>query len=175
MKALITSTGQIGPFNNISALSDRWSCDGTEYQFSVIGEATVGVWVQPPPSASVIAQSVKEVDSKIKIERDKRIQTGGYKVGTKWFHSDTFSRTQQMGLVMLGANIPPNTPWKTMDGSFVIMTQTLANQIFGAAALSDIAIFTTAETHRANLSASSSPSLYNFMAGWPQSYEESLG
>ena len=104
---------------------------------------------------------------RIKAERDRRIQDGGYKVGTKWYHSDTFSRTQQMGLVMMGANIPANTPWKTMDGSFVVMTQTLAGQIFGAAAASDIAIFSAAETHRAAMEASADPAAYDFTGGWP--------
>jgi Domain of unknown function (DUF4376) len=107
---------------------------------------------------------------RIKTERDRRIQNGGYKVGTKWYHSDTFSRTQQMGLVMLGANIPANTPWKTMDGSFVVMTQTLAGQIFGTAAASDIAIFTAAETHKAAMEASADPAAYDCSGGWPAIY-----
>jgi hypothetical protein len=109
---------------------------------------------------------------KIKAERDRRIQNGGYNVGTKWYHSDTFSRTQQMGLVMMGASIPANTPWKTMDGSFAVMTQTLAGQIFGTAAASDIAIFTAAETHNAAMRASATPHTYNYLTGWPTAYGE---
>ena len=81
----------------------------------------------------------------IKAERDKRIQTGGYQAAGKWFHSDTFSRTQQMGLVMMGAGIPGGLQWKTMDGTFVTMTQTLAGQVFAAAAASDAALFARAE------------------------------
>lgn len=108
----------------------------------------------------------------IKIERDRRIQSGGYKVGTKWFHSDTFSRTQQMGLVMLGGNIPANTPWKTMDGTTVTMTQTLAGQIFAAAAASDIAIFAAAETHKAAMEAAADPAAYDFSGGWPTVFGE---
>ena len=81
----------------------------------------------------------------IRQERDRRTQTGGYQVAGKWFHSDTFSRTQQMGLVMMGAGIPNGLQWKTMDGSFVAMTQTLAGQVFAAAAASDAALFARAE------------------------------
>jgi hypothetical protein len=77
-----------------------------------------------------------------------------------------------MGLVMLGANIPANTPWKTMDGSFVIMTQSLANQVFGTAAMSDIAIFSAAEVHRQ--ASITNPVGYDYLSGWPQSYAESL-
>jgi hypothetical protein len=119
-----------------------------------------------------IIPSVEAIWLKIKTERDRRIQNGGYKVGTKWYHSDTFSRTQQMGLVMMGANIPANTPWKTMDGTFVVMTQTLAGQIFGTAAASDIAIFTAAETHNAAMRASATPHTYNYLTGWPTAYGE---
>lgn len=106
----------------------------------------------------------------IKAERDRRIQTGGYEVGTKWFHSDTFSRTQQMGLVMLGASIPAGTQWKTMDGSFVTMTQTLAAQIFAAGAASDIAIFTNAQLHRTAMEALADPTGYDFSTGWPAAF-----
>lgn len=108
----------------------------------------------------------------IKAERDSRIQQGGYKVGAKWYHSDTFSRTQQMGLVMLGANIPAGTQWKTMDGSFITMTQTIAGQIFATAAASDMAIFAAAETHRVAMEASADPASYDLTTGWPKAFGE---
>ena len=108
----------------------------------------------------------------IKTERDRRIQQGGYKVGAKWYHSDTFSRTQQMGLVMLGANIQANLQWKTMDGSFVTMTQQLAGQVLAAAAASDQAIFAAAEAHRQAMEASADPAAYDFSTGWPKVFGE---
>ena len=89
----------------------------------------------------------------IKRERDRRTQQGGYQVAGKWYHSDTFSRTQQMGLVMMGAGIPGGLQWKTMDGSFVTMTQTLASQVFSAAAASDAALFARAEQIKAAMEA----------------------
>mgnify|MGYP000747628215 CR=1 FL=1 len=103
----------------------------------------------------------------IKAERDRRIQEQGYVAGGKRFHGDTFSRTQQMGLVMLGASIPPGLQWKTMDGSFVAMTQTLAQQVFAAAAASDIALFGHAEALRAQVNAAEDPSSVDITAGWP--------
>lgn len=142
---------------------------GATYDFSADG--TLVVTPAPIPSAAEV--KTKAVAAKwetIKAERDHRTQTGGYKVGTKWFHSDTFSRTQQMGLVMLGANIPANTPWKTMDGTTVTMTQTLAGQIFAAAAANDIAIFAAAETHKAAMEASADPASYDFSGGWPATF-----
>ena len=107
----------------------------------------------------------------IKVERDKRIQTGGYQAAGKWFHSDTFSRTQQMGLVMMGAGIPGGLQWKTMDGSFVTMTQTLAGQVFAAAAASDAAIFARAEQIKATMEAD--PAAFDLAAhAWPAVFGE---
>jgi hypothetical protein len=108
----------------------------------------------------------------IKAERDRRTSTGGYKVGTDWFHSDTTSRIQQIGLVMMGAGIPANTYWKTMSGSFVVMTQTLAGQIFTAAATSDLTIFSVAEQKKAAMLASADPANYDYLTGWPLIYGE---
>lgn len=104
--------------------------------------------------------------SAIKSERDRRTQAGGYLTGGKWYHSDTFSRTQQLGLVLLGASVPP-VDWKTMDGTFVAMTQTLAGQIFAAAAASDMALFVYAQTLKAQVDAAVDPASINIMAGWP--------
>jgi hypothetical protein len=118
-------------------------------------------------AAVKLAQAKELMWERIKAERDRRKLEGGYTSGGKWFHSDTFSRTQQIGLVMLGSNIPANTPWKTMDGSFVTMTQTLANQVFGAAAAQDLATFAAAEGHKAAMQASADPMAYNFSDGWP--------
>jgi len=106
----------------------------------------------------------------IKAERDRRTETGGYKVGTKWFHSDQKSRSQQLGLVLLGANIPANLQWKTMDGSFVTMTAALAQQVLGAAAASDQAIFAAAEAHKAAMEASADPASYDFSGDWPATF-----
>lgn len=108
---------------------------------------------------------------KIKAERDRRKLTGGYQAAGKWFHSDAFSRSQQLGLVALDTNMPAGIQWKTMDGSFVGMTPTLAQQILSAAAGNDIAIFTAAENHKVAMEASANPSSYDFSTGWPAMYQ----
>lgn len=109
---------------------------------------------------------------KIKAERDHRTESGGYKVNDKWFHSDQVSRTQQLGLVLMGNNFPENLQWKTMDGSFITMTSTLAQQILAAAAISDQTIFANAEIHRAAMEISDNPMEYDYSAGWPTMYSD---
>lgn len=144
----------------------------TEKQFSerfdlrfVDGKLTIDPFVIP-----IDQIKVRQWDA-IKTERDRR-KAGGVKVGAKWFHSDDGSRIQQMGLVMMGASIPANLQWKTMDGSFITMTQALASQVFQAVAASDQAIFTAAETHRVAMEASADPASYDYSGGWPKIYGE---
>lgn len=103
---------------------------------------------------------------RIKAHRELLKSSGTLAAG-KWFHSDADSRIQQIGLTMMGASIPAGLQWKTMDGSFVTMTPTLAGQIFQAMAGGDAAIFQAAETHRAAMMASLDPSAYDFSSGWP--------
>ncbi len=124
----------------------------------------------PDPVESVTEVKARKWEA-IKAERDRR-KAGGVKVGTKWFHSDDGSRIQQTGLVMMGASIPANLQWKTMDGSFITMTQTLASQVFQAVAAGDQAIFAAAETHRVAMEASADPASYDYSTGWPAIFGE---
>jgi hypothetical protein len=117
----------------------------------------------PPPDLSPLTSKIKSI-------RDYKAQNGGYQVAGKWYHSDVFSRSQQIGLVILGPNIPPNLQWKTMDGSFVLMTQVLAGQIFAAAATQDAAMFAHAETLIAEVQAAQDPYSVDLYAGWPATY-----
>lgn len=91
----------------------------------------------------------------IKRERDARRQRCGVLASGKWFHSDSASRdlyTQAAALVALGA-APAPVPWKTMDGSFVSMTQALLVQVMGAMAISDSSHHVVAEQAKAALAA----------------------
>lgn len=107
---------------------------------------------------------------RIKSERERR-RVGGVKVGSHWFHSDDSSRIQQIGLVMMGAGIPPGLMWKTLTLTtapvFVEMTPALAGQIFTAVAAWDQAVFAAAEVHHTAMEASAEPEMYDFAGGWP--------
>ena len=105
----------------------------------------------------------------IKSHRDA-VKAQGVQMGANWFHSDDSSRIQQLGLVMMGANLPAGVQWKTMSGSFVAMTPTLAGQIFQATAARDMAVFAVAEQHKAGVLAAADPGAYNWQTGWPDSY-----
>lgn len=116
------------------------------------------------PTASAVWESIKA-------ERDRR-KSGGVAVGEKWFHSDDASRIQQIALVMMGEALPADLQWKTMDGSFITMTPSVAKQVFTAQAASDQAIFSIAESHKAAMEASADPAAYNYLTGWPTIFGE---
>lgn len=107
---------------------------------------------------------------RIKAHRDELSDNGGYKVIVngvdKWFHSDAKSKTQQLGLVIAGPAVPA-IQWKTMDGTFITMSQAWAAVIFNAAATQDATIFAVAEGHRVAMMASENPATYDFSGGWP--------
>lgn len=147
--------------------------DGTDYEMLQAGPGG-----DPLPSKAVLDArrdywTRVAVWTAIKAERDAR-QANGVLVGTHWFHSDVSSRIQQLALVIFAANLPAGIMWKCLDGAFVLMTPTLAVQIFQSSAASDIAIFTVAETHKAHMMASPNPTTYDFSGGWPATYTGSL-
>jgi hypothetical protein len=120
---------------------------------------------------------------RIKSDRDRR-KAGGFKVGTDWFHSDADSRIQHLGLkdkardlLAAGGAMTDNLTilgqpvrWKTMDGSFAIVTAQLAFDIVAAAGDLDARLFAVAETHRAAMEAAADPATYDFSAGWPETF-----
>lgn len=127
-----------------------------------------GTYPATPKDRSIPNETVW---SYVKTKRDS-VKSGGVLVEGKWFHTDDASRIQHMALTMMGVGIPANLQWKTMDGSFIVMSQALAGKIFQAVAALDMQAFAAAETHRAALLAAANPFEYDFSAGWPQTYAE---
>jgi hypothetical protein len=109
---------------------------------------------------------------KIKNRRDEVKTNGGCLVQGKWFHSDSDSKQQQIALVIMGANIPANLQWKTLDGSFVTMTQALAGELFAAQVMREQLIFGVAESKRAAIQTMTIEQLeaYDVLDGFPQEY-----
>jgi hypothetical protein len=105
----------------------------------------------------------------VQAERDRR-KFAGYMAAGHRFHSDPDSRTQQLGLVIMGANVPP-IQWRTLDGDYVTMTPQLAGAIFTATATGDSLIFAAGEAHRAAIFALTdlaAVNAYDFSTGWPE-------
>lgn len=121
--------------------------------------------------SQALADARKAISKLIKAKRNELLENGGFKVDGKWYHNDTFSRTQQAKLMHLGTGIPKGTKWKTMDGSFVEMTPKLAEAIVSASILNDIAIFNHAEELLKDINSRPDPSNTKINEGWPPSHK----
>lgn len=106
----------------------------------------------------------------IKAERDRRKFNGVF-VSGKWIHTDTYSRTQWMGMVMMGAGIPA-IPWTTMDNTSTTTSQALAGAVFQATATLDATLFAYAKSLIDQVDASSEPQNIDIMTGWPTTFGE---
>jgi hypothetical protein len=146
------------------------SGDGSDYS-SIEHQSGPPIPPQEELDAGRITVTRDIVWREIQRVRDAR-KAGGVKVGDNWFHSDDTSRIQQMGLVMFGENMPPGIMWKTMSGTFVVMTSALAQSIFTQIATSDTTIFAIAEQHRSAMLASPTPETYDFSGNWPPIFSE---
>ena len=129
----------------------------------------VGLVAPPTPTPETLLSKQARVWLSIKAKREAH-RVGGVFVAGKWFHTDDSSRIQHLGLTIMGAGIPANISWKTMDGTFMVMTQVLAGQLFQAVTVMDQIDFTTAENHRIAMEALPDPLVYSFSTGWVASY-----
>jgi Domain of unknown function (DUF4376) len=155
------------------------------------GNWVVGLKPEPATPTPPTLAEIKAIKwEAIKAKRDRLSEIGGYLVtvggAVKWFHSDGKSKTQQLGLARkadrlqtAGGNLSANfagpgpggtLPWKTMDGSYVLMTGVLAQAIVDAAEQQDMALFAVATYHATVMNASATPETYDFSAGWPATY-----
>ena len=133
---------------------------------AAIGDLWDGETFSKPPAPPV---PVSEVITAIKAERDRR-KFNGVKVGAKWIHTDTYSRTQWMGMVMMGASIPA-IDWTTMDGTSVKTSQTLAGQVFQGTAQLDAQLFGYAKALITQVEAAADPAAVDIVTGWPTTFE----
>jgi hypothetical protein len=122
----------------------------------------------------------KEVWELIKIERERK-KFSGIKVGDHWFHTDSDSRIQQLGLVNAAAvnAIPPGFMWKTLTPAgglfepvFVEMTNDLARNIFFHTMIHDGMFHNAGEAHREAMLVCEDPTVYNYESNWPLNFEQ---
>lgn len=129
---------------------------------TINGRAIIGYHYAPP-------SSLEEAVALVHQERDMRKRASGYSVGEYWFHSDIESKIEQIGLLLLGDDIPPGLMWKTMGGVEVAMTPQLARSLFLAGVSSTASKFAAAKQHVAHIEANGWEG-HDFFTGWPPAY-----
>lgn len=131
-------------------------------------------------NSKLLKQKQSEVRELIKIERERK-KFSGIKVGEHWFHTDSDSRIQQLGLVNAAAvnAIPPGFMWKTLtpggglfDPVYVEMTNDLARNIFFHTMIHDGMFHQAGETHRVTMLSCEDPITYDYKSNWPINFED---
>lgn len=138
-----------------------------------------GVWLADDPVAAQAiidgydaldaARKQKWVEIKAKREAVKYAGVPIVSVG-KVIDTDEGARTQQLGLVMMGASLPSGLLWKFADNTLVPMTPTLAQEVMATTAARDMAVFSVAETYRAQINAMTdwqAVLALDISGGWP--------
>lgn len=136
--------------------------------------------LQTPPNPTPA-----EMWERIKAERDRRMSLGAkVAIGAQahWFHTDTKSRIQHLGLKdaardTLASGGTMSSPvsisgqqiqWKCMGGMFVPMTVQVVFDLVEADKQLDAALHLRAEQHKALMEASPEPWNYDYSTGWPE-------
>ena len=163
--------------------------EATRAEYGIVWEADApraderfywnGDLADPRPLADVLNVFWEQ----IKAHRDT-LRFSGCPVGDKWFHNDVESRSQWERMVNRAAVLADAdlyliagqpTPWKTKDGSFVVLTAGKIREVVEAFEIREAIIFTKAEQHKAALAAQPTVEAmiaYNWRTGWPVSFAD---
>ena len=161
------STGE--PNQQITELP-AWALDAVQLRSSHLADLAAASAAAAAQAAYAAAHPTRAViRAAIKAERDRRKFNGVF-VSGKWIHTDTYSRTQWMGMVMMGAGIPA-IEWTTMDNTSITTSQALAGAVFQATATLDSTLFAFAKSLIDTVNASSDPTSVDITTGWPATFE----
>jgi hypothetical protein len=115
--------------------------------------------------------TIGEMWERIKIKRSET-NAGGVNVGGHWYHTDLETLAQySIMYAAIAVNSLPGSyifaaNWKTMDGIFQPMTVNLLRVIVGTGIRNATLNFSTAERHKAAMTAKIDHYLYDYSTGW---------
>lgn len=153
-------------------VQNGWLWDGASYApppAPTQAELDAIAAAQAAQAAAMLATAKAARHAAIRAERDRRKFNGVF-VSDKWIHTDTYSRTQWMGMVIMGASVPA-IAWTTMDNTTITTSQALAGAVFQATATLDATLFAYAKSLMSQVDASSDPASVDIAAGWPATFE----
>lgn len=124
MKQLTTNTGVYGPFSDVIELEDRWSCDGVDYPFSVVGTGTVDESTIQPIVDIAYLEAIKESKNKEINAARLAANQGTFLYGGSSISCDQLSRGDIdaiNGFISLTGSLPPGWPggWKAVDNTII--------------------------------------------------------
>lgn len=137
--------------------------------------------VDPEPEPPTLSERRAAVWEKVKAIRQEKTERGGFFAAGKWFHSDVFSRTQQLGLIIAAQQfvatggqptdpIPGVPPWSTLDNTTIVLTPAVVSQFLPAFSTQEGAMFSFAASLRQQIEVSDDPESIDITTGWPAIY-----
>jgi hypothetical protein len=176
---------------------DYMECIGTRFPgvfASCFGDPSVYsniVWESGDPVPSRIILDTEILDMRrvkkwdeIQFYRDS-LKSGGVKIDDNWFHSDSDSRIQYLGMrskardmLLDGGSMDDpiqklgiNIMWKPMATDVrVLITVALAIDLVEKVGDLDAILFETAVYHKGIMLSSNNPDTYDYSQGWPEVY-----
>lgn len=125
-------------------------------------------WVADEPEPVVIEELQATVWELIKVRRLQAVTSGVYVESVdKWFHTDEVSVTSYStiaGMIALD-NYEP-VQWKTMDNTWLLLTESLFKELQTAMSVKTNANYTVAEMHKAAMLKATNPLEYDYSEGW---------
>lgn len=124
MKQLTTSAGQLGPFSTITRTEadDGWHCNKEQspndviYPDGVIGEATIGDYIAPPPPPK--SRDILKAERTAAVENIKVTTSAG-----NTFDGDEISQGRMArAIIGLSTGIAPSVAWVLADNSVIQAT-----------------------------------------------------
>lgn len=141
--------------------------DTDEYNRELFQRASVGEF----GPIDMVRKGISDiVEQQIITTRDDLMLAGGAKVGEFWFHSDTHSKLQQISLMLAGNSLPQGLMWKTLSGTKVLMTPSLAISIYQAQMVQESMLFNYAESLIEQVKSMEFPETLDIVNGWPEVY-----
>lgn len=149
------------------------------------GDKWVLDWQILTKTSQQLDQELQDIWDRIKSIRDQKIQMGGFPALGRWFHSDGISRSQQLALLMdsimmqlegRDLSLPMLDPvgqplrWKTMDGTFVIMTGNVIRAIYSGAKHQEGLLHRHGEILWYQVKNAPNPHAVDVTLGWPTVY-----
>lgn len=119
--------------------------------------------------AVAVARAQKWAEIKAKREAVKYAGVPITSVG-KVIDTDEGARTQQLGLVLMGASLPQGLLWRFADNTLVPMTPALAQEIMQTTAERDIAVFAVGEAYRSQINVMTDWQAildFDILSNWP--------
>ena len=139
------------------------------YDDKSIWDSELNQWVECPElSAYKLLEEQEHMWEQIKERRLQAVTSGVYVESVdKWFHTDEVSVTSYSTIAgMIALNNYEPVQWKTMDNTWLLLTESLFKELQTAMSLKTNANYAVEEHHKAAMLLADNPIEYDYSSDW---------